>query len=173
MTDPMPHDIEKDAGNAAMADRIARAVPIDTAPPLSEDEPRRRRGAPEERLQMAVVKFLAVALDGNSEFFAVPNGGKRGFREAQRFKAAGVKAGVPDLIVINDGRAIGIELKAGKTPLSEAQVRYHEMLRRARVPVTVCRSIEDVEAALRAAGVPLRATSLPTKTMADGEGGRG
>lgn len=120
---------------------------------------RARRASPEEDLQKAVVKFLSVALAGNSEFFHVPNGGKRGFREAQRFKAIGVKAGVPDLIVVNDGRMIGIEMKAGKQPLSEAQVYYHDRLRLARVPVTVCRSIEDVEAALRDAGVPLRATT--------------
>lgn len=119
---------------------------------------RKRNAQPEEALQMAVIKFLKLALEGNSEFFAVPNGGKRGFREAQRLKAAGVKAGVPDLIVINDGRAIGIELKAGKTPLSDAQKEYHERLRRARVPVSVCRSVEEVESALRRAGVPLRAT---------------
>lgn len=117
-----------------------------------------RRARPEETLQMQVVKYLGLALAGRSEFFAVPNGGKRGFREAQRFKAAGVKAGVPDLIVINDGRAIGIELKAGKTPLSDVQRDYHERLRRARVAVTVCRSVDEVEAALRAAGVPLHAT---------------
>lgn len=32
------------------------------------------------------------------KYFAVPNGGKRGKREAGRFKAGGVKAGVPDLV---------------------------------------------------------------------------
>ena len=31
-------------------------------------------------------------------FFAVPNGGKRGMREAVRLKAEGVLAGVPDLV---------------------------------------------------------------------------
>lgn len=118
-----------------------------------------RRAHPEETLQLQVVKYLSLALGGNSEFFAVPNGGKRGFREAQRFKATGVKAGVPDLCVINDGRLIGIELKTGTTPLSPAQVAYHDRLRLARVPVSVCRSVEEVEAALRNAGVPLRATT--------------
>lgn len=135
------------------------AVPaIRTRKPSGNHVGEKRRAHPEETLQLQVVKFLGLALDGNSEFFAVPNGGKRGFREAQRFKAAGVKAGVPDIIVVNDGRAIGLELKAGKTPLSEAQKHYHERLRLARVPVSVCRSVEDVECALRAAGVPLRAT---------------
>lgn len=119
---------------------------------------RQRRQQPEEALQMQVVKFLSLALAGNSEFFAVPNGGKRNFREAQRLKAAGVKAGVPDLIVINDGCAIGIELKVGKNNLTEVQSAYHDRLRRARCPVSVCRSLDDVEAVLRAAGVPLRAT---------------
>lgn len=120
---------------------------------------RKRRAQPEEALQLQVVRFLKLALGGNSEFFAVPNGGKRNFREAQRLKAAGVKAGAPDLFVFNDGRAVGIELKAGKNGLTDVQADYHNRLRQARVPVSVCRSIGEVEAALRAAGVPLRATT--------------
>ena len=118
----------------------------------------KRRAQPEEQLQMVVVEYLSQALEGNSTFFAVPNGGKRNFREAQRLKAAGVRAGVPDMIVINDGRAIGIELKVGKNKPTEVQLAFHEQLKHARVPVSVCRSVDEVEAALRAAGVPLRAT---------------
>jgi len=49
--------------------------------------------------------------------FHVPNGGKRNFREACRFKAQGVRAGVCDLILlIPRGRypAMLLELKVGK-----------------------------------------------------------
>jgi hypothetical protein len=115
-----------------------------------------KRAQPEEQLQMAVCKFLAHALEGNSMFFAVPNGGLRSRTEAIRLKATGVIAGVCDLFVVNDGRLIGLELKAPKGRVSDAQLYCHERLRRARVPVTVCRSIEDVIVALTAAGVPLR-----------------
>lgn len=117
----------------------------------------RKRERPEELLQAQVCKFLTHALDGNSMFFAVPNGGLRSRTEAIRFKATGTIAGICDLFVINDGRLIGIELKAERGRLSDAQLYYHEKLRRARVPVSICRSLDDVIAALQTAGVPLRA----------------
>lgn len=49
--------------------------------------------------------------------FHIPNGGKRGKSEAARFKAEGVKAGVPDLFLpVPRGKAHGlfIELKRRK-----------------------------------------------------------
>lgn len=116
-----------------------------------------RRQSPEEQLQMAVVKFLNHALDGNSFHFAVPNGGYRRLTEAMRFKAAGVVPGIPDIAVIDSGRIIFLELKSDAGRVSDVQAWCHERLRRARVPVTVCRSLEDVVAALTAAGVPLKA----------------
>lgn len=116
--------------------------------------PRRRH--PEEDLQRQVVKFLNSALAGNAVFFHVPNGGRRSFTEAKRFKAMGVLAGMVDLIVVNDGRFIGLELKAPKRgSLSDAQLRCHRQLREARAPVYVCRSKDDVVAALQDCGVPL------------------
>jgi hypothetical protein len=116
-----------------------------------------KRAQPEEQLQVAVCKYLRHALEGNSMFFAVPNGGLRSRTEAIRFKATGTIPGIPDICVVNDGRLIGIELKAPKGRVSDAQLYCHERLRRARVPVTICRSIDDVIAALTAAGVPLKA----------------
>lgn len=47
--------------------------------------------------------------------FHIPNGGKRGKAEAARFKAAGVKAGVPDIclpVARRGFHALYIELKA-------------------------------------------------------------
>lgn len=117
-----------------------------------------RRARPEETLQLQVARFLNLALAGNSMWMHVPNGGLRSATEAKRFKAMGVMAGFPDIAVINDGRLICIELKADKGRLSANQDGCHARLRLARVPVIVCKSIEEVEAALRAAGVPLHAT---------------
>lgn len=117
----------------------------------------RKRQRPEELLQASVVKFLTHALDGNSMFFAVPNGGLRSRSEAVRFKATGTTPGICDLFVVNDGRLVGLELKSEKGRLSDAQLYCHNQLRRARVPVAVCRSLGDVIAALTEAGVPLKA----------------
>lgn len=116
-----------------------------------------KRSQPEQALQRQVVQFLALALDGNSTFLHVPNGGLRSLSEARRFKEMGVRAGAPDLLVICDGRAIWLEMKSGTGRVSDVQAAFHEELRRARSPVAVCRSLDDVIAALVAAGVPLRA----------------
>lgn len=40
---PLPCETERAAGNAALAARVARAEPIDTAPPLQGDELRRKQ----------------------------------------------------------------------------------------------------------------------------------
>ncbi len=120
----------------------------------------RRRQAPEEQLQMATVKFLRHALDANAMFFAVPNGGLRSRTEAMRFKATGTIAGMPDLFVIFSGKTLGIELKAPKGRLSDAQINCHAKLMSAGVRVGVCRSLEEVVSELLMAGVPLRAKVL-------------
>lgn len=53
--------------------------------------------------------------------FHVPNGGKRSKRESNKFKAMGVVAGIPDLVLLWKGRLYGFELKAEKGKQSDEQ----------------------------------------------------
>jgi hypothetical protein len=115
-----------------------------------------RRRQPEAALQTQVCHFLSLSLDGNSWYTAIPLGGGGRLRGAQ-LKRTGTKPGVPDILVTNDGRAIWLELKTPRGALSDAQRYCHEQIKRARCPVYIVRSIDDVIAALQAAGVPLRA----------------
>lgn len=114
-----------------------------------------RRAQPEQALQRQVAEFLSVALAGNSWFSSMPLGGGGRLRGAI-LHGLGVKAGLPDVLVVNDGRAIWLELKARNGRVSTGQQLCHNDLSRARCPVAVCKSLDDVIAALRAAGVPLR-----------------
>lgn len=58
----------------------------------------------------------------------VPNGGGRSMTEAVRLKAAGVKRGVPDLLVIlSSGQVAFIEVKAGKGKLRPEQEDFANM----------------------------------------------
>lgn len=62
----------------------------------------------------------------------IPNGGKRSKSEAARFKAAGVKAGVPDIeLPVARGGYFGlhIELKAGKNKTTVKQDEWLQALR--------------------------------------------
>ena len=140
---------------AARGANPASQPPNTPAPGSSPRSIAAKRKHLEEDLQRTVVKFLRKHLVGNSVVFHVPNGGRRGFLEAQRFKRMGVLAGMVDLGVVNDGRLIGLELKAGKGRVSDTQAWCHRQLNAAGAYVFVCRSLDDVIAALKETGVPL------------------
>jgi hypothetical protein len=123
---------------------------------------------PEEQLQRSVVDLLAIYQNrGLLAFAHVPNGGSRARRppgtdgkrrrsaEAGILKAMGVQAGVPDVLIwAAGGRGFGVELKTGRGALSGAQVVWHSTLASLGHRVYVCRSVDEVEAVLRAEGVP-------------------
>ena len=115
-----------------------------------------RRSQPEQALQRQVAQFLTLALDGNSWFSSMPLGGGGRLRGAI-LHGLGVKRGLPDVLVVNDGRAIWLELKAAKGRLSPGQQECHAALASARCTVAVVRSLDDVIEALQRAGVPLHA----------------
>ena len=75
----------------------------------------------EDFLQFKLCEFLRAQ---KIFHFHVPNGGNRSQREANKFKAIGVKAGIPDLIILNDGNAIFIELKVGKTKEATSRKKF-------------------------------------------------
>ena len=115
-----------------------------------------RRKQPEADFQQQVFAYLASALDGNSWFSAIPLGGGGAVRGAI-LKRTGTKSGIPDVLCLNDGRAAWLELKSRRGQLSDAQLYCHECLRRAGSSVTVCKTLDQVEAALLEAGFRLKA----------------
>ena len=70
-----------------------------------------KRSHPEQNIQRQV--FLHLRTHGTPSVFAfhVPNGGYRKPVEAAIMKGLGVRAGVPDVIAIHEGRVYGLELK--------------------------------------------------------------
>ena len=124
---------------------------------------RRTRGNPEEILQKQVVRYLelAVAPPPAGPFWFHPrNEGKRSKAEAGVAKAMGQRAGVPDLMFVWGGkprRPFGLELKVGKRGATENQRQAHQEIRDAGGEVYVCRTLEEVAAALAAEGVQARA----------------
>jgi hypothetical protein len=116
-----------------------------------------KRAEEEFTLQKAVCQYLSMALPRSAFYFAIPNGGLRHTRVAQKLAATGCKAGVPDLQVCFQGKAHFIELKAPKGALSAVQKQVHNRLDLAGCPTAVCRSIADVEQALKGWGIVLSA----------------
>lgn len=82
---------------------------------------KKKRDNPEERLQMDLADHIRARQVPGLFWFHVPNGGKRGIREATRFKAMGVRAGTPDLIFLHNGQFYAMELKAGTGSLQKNQ----------------------------------------------------
>lgn len=86
---------------------------------------------------------LCVALDKMGVlYYAVPNGGKRGYLEAINFKRSGVKAGVPDLCIPEPRKSyhgLYIELKrTNGGVVSESQVFWMRQLRSKGYKAEVC-----------------------------------
>lgn len=122
-----------------------------------------RRAQPERALHNAVAAFLRVALPDSYCWTTFPAGGGGKVRGAQ-LQAMGLRQGWPDVQILSPwglSHFIGIELKARRGQLSPEQHECHRRIRLAGGDVFVCRSVEEVEAALLMLGVPLRASCLP------------
>lgn len=116
----------------------------------------------EHDLQVLVASFLDVALAGIALWSSIDHGaGKMTGRTAGRRNARGVKPGWPDVQIIfgvsRDVRVLlGIELKAGRGRPSPEQEALRAAWEAAGGVYRVCRSLLEVDAAIAAAGIPLR-----------------
>ena len=114
------------------------------------------RRAPEAALHIEVANYLRHACGPGVFATTFPAGGG-GAARGGKLKGMGLRAGVPDWLIVHDGRALLVELKTKTGRVSEVQASAHHDLVMAGAQVAICRSVDDVEAALRAWGVPLRA----------------
>jgi hypothetical protein len=120
---------------------------------------------PEAALQRTIIQGLRVALPHGWIVAHVPNGGKRSEVEGAIFKAMGVVAGFPDILIMgvkyfgdDEPQPVCclIEVKAGKGRLSDAQLACHDRLSEMNFPVAVVRSWDETVSWCRAWGLPLR-----------------
>ena len=122
-----------------------------------------KRANPEAALHRAVARYLDMALPADCWWSTFPSGGGGKVRGAQ-LKAMGLKAGVPDILIMRLPYAVTepevnwIELKAAKGRASVEQQLCHAALERVGCYVAICRSVEDVEETLLGWGFRLRAT---------------
>lgn len=106
---------------------------------------------PEEEVeQTCLFRWAAYSLGAHPELrllHAIPNGGKRSKSEAARMKAAGVKAGVPDMflpVARGGSHGLYIELKRIKGGrVSEEQLAWMEELTREGYTCAVCHGWEE------------------------------
>jgi len=117
----------------------------------------------EDATQIAIVNYLRQVLPADAIVFHPANGGLRSKVQAARFKAMGVVAGIPDLLVlVSPGRAIffevkrpaGVNQRKGSESLSQIAMRWK--LHGLGFDCATVHSIDDVRNALRALNVSTR-----------------
>lgn len=110
----------------------------------------------EDTEQMGVIDWANWNLQRFPELkmlYHVPNGGKRNPKEAARFKAMGVKAGVPDLclpVPMNGYAGLYIEMKYGSNRTTAAQKEWIKNLKEYGYKATVCYGGAEATAELEA-----------------------
>lgn len=119
--------------------------------------PRAARATPEAALQVRVKEHLAICLPPSVLWTASLAGhGKLSMAARNRAKAMGLKPGWPDLqFLFPDGVTRYIELKSDTGRLQPEQADFQARCRPHGIHA-VCRSVEEVDAALRAWGAPMR-----------------
>jgi hypothetical protein len=101
----------------------------------------RRRA--EQDIQKALADHLRLRAHKDVFWFACENGGYRTAIEAAILKSCGVRVGVPDLILVRDGKTYGLELKAPAGRLSPAQEAAHQEMKAAGAKVAVAVGIDQ------------------------------
>lgn len=83
-----------------------------------------RRSRPENEVQRTVIEHLKIRGKPGMLYWHTPNGGKRLPIEAAVMKGLGVRAGVADLLFLDDGKLYSLELKAMGRRSTEAQIQW-------------------------------------------------
>lgn len=106
----------------------------------------------EDNLQMAVADYLRIACP-NVLWWHTPNGGKRNAREAGRLKRMGVLPGVADIVLHWGNKKAAMELKVGQRTQTANQTTFMHQWIHHGGQYAVCRSLDEVQAALKIWGV--------------------
>ena len=120
----------------------------------------------ESDLHVSVAELLDWILVPPAIFTTFPAGwGKLSPATAGRLYASGMKKGMPDIFVFDRfghalTKCIGIELKVGANSETSAQRTMFARLEAVGIRVYICRSLEDVVAALEDAGIEHRTLEL-------------
>jgi hypothetical protein len=133
---------------------------------------------PEQALQQAAVELLGYAMPAPpaGPFWFAPDPGlpvaiRKGASEAEKKaarihaakiggikKSLGVRAGVPDIVLLKADGAFGLEFKSPDGITSTVQQHVHLTLSTIGFRTYIVRSLEDVRTALEAENVRLRAS---------------
>jgi hypothetical protein len=105
------------------------------------------------QIHIAVVQHLKYRARKGVCFFHAANGERREARDAAKLKAMGVTPGIPDLIIIADGKTYGLELKTSRGRLSPEQKGMLAVLNAAGAFASVAYGLDQAISILQAWGL--------------------
>lgn len=112
-----------------------------------------RRNDIEFKTQCAIVQLLKLNTVAGCIYFHPANGESRSARTGARLKLMGVRPGVADIaLVLPDGRAAFLEVKAPKEYQSPVQRVFEKDLSISGAPYAVVRSVDEAHAVLKSWG---------------------
>ena len=98
----------------------------------------------EHKIQTALIEYLTLNAKPEILYFAIPNGGLRNIRVAQRMKAEGLRPGVADLcFMLPQGKCAWLELKTKTGQLSDQQHGFKTRCRELGHLWAMARSVEE------------------------------
>src|SRR5262245_48518769 len=97
----------------------------------------------EQAIQRAVFQHARTRGAPSTVFWHTPNGGLRSKAEASILTRLGVRAGIPDVAAIKDGRAYFLELKTEGGRLTKAQEQMLIDLRAAGAMACHCHGLDE------------------------------
>ena len=107
----------------------------------------------EHSIQVGLIRELEYKLRPELVRYAIPNGGLRNARVAQKMKAEGLLPGMPDLgFAMEGGRSNWLELKTGKGSLSDYQWGIRRKLEALGHQWALARSVDEALETLAAWG---------------------
>jgi hypothetical protein len=111
-----------------------------------------RRDNPEARLQRAVCEHLRLTALPGVLYLKITNEGKRSAALGAEFKRQGLKPGAADLLIVIDGRAYFLELKAAREKPSLDQLLFADEAIKAGADYQWADNIDDALNFLRCWG---------------------
>lgn len=150
------------ANSMSLAD-YRRSQGLDPPEPVDPPAPRKPRARPEMALQLACVEVLVRHVPpverGGPYWSALNPIPAKSKAAAGLSKAMGMKAGVPDLLLVHGGKALFVELKRpdGRGRVDPKQREAAAGIEANGGAVEVCRSVPEFVEVLRRHGIPCRA----------------
>lgn len=107
----------------------------------------------EADIHKAVIRNLVVRGAHNVFWFHPANGGKRSWNEGKSFKAMGVVAGVPDIIIIKGGECYGLEIKSTSGRTQPSQRLCHAAMQEAGAKTAIAKGLDEALVTLEVWGI--------------------